>query len=396
MKILVLNCGSSSAKFQLIEIEAKKLLAKGLLSRISMPGAQLSYEVPGRAPLKVTGEILDHSVAIANILNILTDKDFGVIQDKSEIVGVGHRVVHGGEFFSDSVLITEDVLNKIRHCNDYAPLHNPHNIKGIVSCQQILPNVPNVAVFDTAFHMNMPDYAYRYGIPTIFYEKHGIRRYGFHGTSHYYVSQRAQELMNGDDINVITCHLGNGCSITAVKKGKSVDTSMGFTPLEGLLMGTRSGDIDAAAVLQIMEKEDLDSANTATMLNKHSGLMGVSGKSNDMRDIVSAMSTGDGRALLAFNIFCYRLKKYIGSYFAALGGAQAVVFTGGIGENSALTREKTLEGLECLGIYIDKESNKQAVGCELEISTEKSPVKVFVIPTNEELVIAIDTAKFIK
>jgi len=394
--ILVLNCGSSSVKFQLIEIATRRLLAKGLVSRISMRGAQLTYEVPGREILNVTGEILDHGAAIANILDILTDKEYGVISDKSVITGVGHRVVHGGEFFSDSVLITKDVLDKISQCNDYAPLHNPHNIKGIIACQQILANVPNIAVFDTAFHHHIPDYAYRYGIPTVFYKKHGIRRYGFHGTSHYYVSHRVQELMRNTFISVITCHLGNGCSITAVKDGKSIDTSMGFTPLEGLLMGTRSGDIDAAVVLQIMQKERMNAVDATAMLNKFSGLLGVSGVSNDMRDIESEISKGNEDALLAHNIFCYRLKKYIGAYYTALGGANAIVFTGGIGENSVLTREKTLEGLECIGIFFDKERNKKAVGCEMQISTNISPTKVFVIPTNEELVIAVDTAKLIK
>jgi len=398
MKILVLNCGSSSVKYQLISTENQKALAKGLVQKIGMPGAILSLEVPGREPVKISGEILDHTVAVDNVLSILTHSEFGVIRDKSEIEGVGHRVVHGGEYFSDSVLIDEDVMRQIRHCIDYAPLHNPHNLKGISACDNIMPGIPMVAVFDTAFHQSMPEYAYVYGIPYVLYRRYGIRRYGFHGTSHYYVSRRVRDLMKKEltEINVITCHLGNGCSICAVEHGKSIDTSMGFTPLEGLLMGTRSGDLDPAVVLQVMAREELSSAEANTMLNKHSGLLGISGISSDMRDIEEKIEQKDNRADRAHKVFCYRLKKYIGSYIAALGFADAIVFTGGIGENSPLVRQRAVDGLDSFGIKLNLSRNKQLVGKEGEISKTDSKVKVFVIPTNEELVIAIDTAKLIE
>ncbi|KPK95613.1 acetate kinase [bacterium SM23_31] len=398
MKILVLNCGSSSVKYQLINVENQTLVAKGIVSKIGMPGALLTMEVPGKEPVKISGEILDHIVAISNILNILTHEEYGVLKDKSEIVGIGHRVVHGGEYFSDSVLINNEVLKRIRDCIEYAPLHNPHNLKGINACMQILPGVPMVAVFDTAFHQNMPDYAYIYGIPYVLYKRYSIRRYGFHGTSHYYVSRRVRDIQKKDitELNTITCHLGNGCSIAAIKKGKSIDTSMGFTPLEGLLMGTRSGDLDPAVVLQVMAREELTPSEATTMLNKHSGLVGISGTSSDMRDIEEMIDKGDSQAELAFNVFCYRLKKYIGAYAAAMGGLDTIVFTGGIGENSPRTREKSLEGLEFQGIELDIKKNKEAIGMEKEISSENSRVKIFVIPTNEELVIAIDTANLVK
>ncbi|MFC1554588.1 acetate kinase [candidate division KSB1 bacterium] len=397
MKILVLNCGSSSVKYQLIDTKDNSAIAKGMVSKIGMPGALLTLKVPDKDTVKRSGEILDHIVAINNILNILTHKEFGVLKDINEISGVGHRVVHGGEFFSDSVLIDNVVLKKIRDCIDYAPLHNPHNMKGINACMQVLPDIPMVAVFDTAFHQDMPDYSYFYGIPHVLYTRYGIRRYGFHGTSHFFVSKRAAELMNKDigKINIITCHLGNGCSIAAIEKGKSIDTSMGFTPLEGLLMGTRSGDLDPAVVLQVMAREELSAAEATTMLNKHSGLIGISGVSSDMQDIEKKMVEGRSRAELAFNVFCYRLKKYIGSYIAALGGTDVIVFTGGIGENSTKVRAKTLEGLEFMGIELNNTVNEKTMAVEKDISSDKSKVKTFVIPTNEELVIAIDTAKLI-
>lgn len=398
MKILVLNCGSSSVKYQLIDTSDNTALAKGLISKIGMPGAILTLEVPGKDTVKISGEILDHIVAVDNVLSILTHEDFGVIQDKSEIEGVGHRVVHGGEYFSDSVLITPDTMKKIRDCIEYAPLHNPHNLKGISATKKSLPGIPMVAVFDTAFHQTMPDYSYIYGIPYVLYKRYSIRRYGFHGASHYYVSRRLRDIIKKDitEINIITCHLGNGCSIAAIKGGKSIDTSMGFTPLEGLLMGTRSGDLDPAIVLQVMAREELSPSEATTMLNKHSGLVGISGISSDMQDIEEKMDEKDGQSTLAHNVFCYRLKKYIGSYFAALGGADAIVFTGGIGENSALTRQKSLEGLECLGVHLNSARNSKAIGVEKEISSTDSKVKVFVIPTNEELVIAVDTVKLIE
>jgi len=398
MKILVLNCGSSSVKYQLINVENQTLDAKGIVSKIGMPGALLTMEVPGKDPVKISGEILDHIVAISNILNILTHEEYGVLKDKSEIAGIGHRVVHGGEYFSDSVLINNEVLKRIRDCIEYAPLHNPHNLKGINACMQILSGIPMVAVFDTAFHQDMPDYAYIYGIPYVLYKRYSIRRYGFHGTSHYYVSRRVRDILKKDitEFNTITCHLGNGCSIAAIKKGKSIDTSMGFTPLEGLLMGTRSGDLDPAVVLQVMAREELTPSEATTMLNKHSGLVGISGTSSDMRDIEEMIDKGDSQAELAFNVFCYRLKKYIGAYAAAMGGLDTIVFTGGIGENSPRTREKSIKGLEFQGIELDIKKNKKAIGVEKEISSENSRVKIFVIPTNEELVIAIDTANLVK
>ncbi|MFC1557249.1 acetate kinase [candidate division KSB1 bacterium] len=397
MKVLVLNCGSSSVKYQLINTEDQSALAKGIVQKIGMPGALLTLEVPGKDQVKISGEILDHIVAVDNVLGILTHEEFGVLKDKNEIEGVGHRVVHGGEYFKDSVVIDSDVLKKIRDCIDYAPLHNPHNLKGINACIRILPDVPMVAVFDTAFHQTMPDYAYIYGIPHVLYKRYGIRRYGFHGTSHYYVSRRLRDLLKKEmtEIKLITCHLGNGCSIAAIRHGRSIDTSMGFTPLEGLLMGTRSGDLDPAIVLQVMAHEELTASEATTMLNKHSGLIGISGISSDMRDLEENMAEKNDRAELAHNVFCYRLKKYIGAYFVAMEGADAIVFTGGIGENSPETRRKSLEGLECLGVKLNVSRNRQAVGTETEISKSDSLIKVFVVPTNEELVIAIDTEKLI-
>ena len=398
MKILVLNCGSSSVKYQLIDTKDNSAIAKGMVSKIGMPGALLTLQVPEKDLVKISGEILDHIVAVDNIMSILTHEEFGVLKDKNEIDGVGHRVVHGGEFFKDSVLIDSEVMKRIRDCIDYAPLHNPHNLKGINAVKQILPDVPMVAVFDTAFHQTMPDYAYIYGIPYVLYRRYGIRRYGFHGTSHYFVSKRASELMKKEitELKMITCHLGNGASVAALKHGRSIDTSMGFTPLEGLLMGTRSGDLDPAVVLQVMAREELTPSEATTMLNKHSGLIGISGISSDMRDIEEKIENKDDHAILAHNVFCYRLKKYIGAYSAAMGGLDTIVFTGGIGENSPLTRQKTLEGLEYLGVILNAPKNRQTMGEEKEISKSDSRVKVFVVPTNEELVIALDTFRLIE
>ncbi len=397
MKVLVLNCGSSSVKYQLINSQDQTSLAKGMVQRIGMPGALLTLQVPDRELVKISGEILDHTMAVDNVLNILTHEEFGVLKNKNEIDAVGHRVVHGGEFFSESVLIDELVMRKIRDCIDYAPLHNPHNLKGIHACNTILTDIPMVAVFDTAFHQSMPDYSYMYGIPYVLYKRYGIRRYGFHGTSHYYVSRRVRDLLKRDmtELNLITCHLGNGCSISAIKHGRSIDTSMGFTPLEGLLMGTRSGDLDPAVVLQVMAREEMTPSEATSMLNKHSGLLGISGISSDMRDLEEKIEEKDSRAELAHNVFSYRLKKYIGSYYAALGRVDAIVFTGGIGENSPLTRDRSLKGMENFGIKLNSAMNKKTFGCEKEISKSDSKVKVFVIPTNEELVIAIDTETII-
>jgi len=398
MNILVVNCGSSSVKYQLIDMDKSAVMAKGDVSRIGMSGAVLTHRPYGRSEVKVTGDILDHIMAIQYVISILLSVNHGVIKDKSEIHAVGHRVVHGGEKFSESVIIEREVLRGIRHLIDLAPLHNPHNIRGIDAAMKALPDVPQVAVFDTAFHHKMPPEAFIYGIPYVLYKKYGIRRYGFHGTSHLYVTSRAAVLSGGkpEDYKMISCHLGNGASVTAVNHGISVDTSMGFTPLEGLLMGTRCGDMDPAVILHVMGREELSLHEANTLMNKHSGLSGVSGVSSDMREIIKSAKEGHSNAQLAFNIYCYRLKKYIGAYAAAMGGLDHIVFTGGIGENSPDVREKTCEGLQFLGVEIDKEKNLAAVGKELEISNGNSRVKVMAIPTNEELVIARDTMNLVE
>jgi acetate kinase len=396
MKILVINSGSSSVKYQMIETEKELCLARGVVERIGMAGAMLIHKPQGKEEIRLSGEILDHKVAIEYVLSILLSKNHGVIKDRNEIAAVGHRVVHGGEAFSESVLISTEVIKEISICMEYAPLHNPPNLKGIRATQALLPKVPQVAVFDTAFHQTMPEYAYMYGLPYVLYKRHGIRRYGFHGTSHLYVYRRAVKLLKkpAAKLKIITCHLGNGCSLAAVKHGNSIDTSMGFTPLEGLLMGTRSGDIDPAVVLHIMTKEELTMHEANTMLNKHSGIQGVSGLSSDMREIEEAYDTNP-QAKLAHQMFCYRLKKYIGSYAAAMGGIDAVVFTGGIGENSALVRQSAMEGLGFFGLQIDKPLNMKNISGEREINRKESPAKIYIIPTNEELVIALDTKKII-
>lgn len=397
MIVLVLNAGSSSVKYQVIDPEKRESLAKGVVERIGMSGAVLTHQKVGDKQIRLSGEILDHKMAIEYVLSILLSKNHGVIKDRKEIDAVGHRVVHGGEAFSASVLISEEVMSEIRRCIDYAPLHNPPNLKGINAAMQLLPGVPQVAVFDTAFHQTMPKYAYLYALPYTLYKRHGIRRYGFHGTSHRFVSDRAAELMGApkDKLRIITCHLGNGASAAAIKYGKSVDTSMGFTPLEGLVMGTRSGDLDPAIILQIMHKEELTPNDATTLLNKHSGLIGVSGISSDMREIEEEYENSE-RARLAHNIFTYRLRKYIGAYAAAMGGTDVIVFTGGIGENSVMVREHSLQGLEFMGVKLDKKKNEASDKKEREISADDSKVKVFVIPTNEELVIAMDTMRIVK
>lgn len=397
MKVLVLNCGSSSIKYQFISTDDKKVLAKGLIERIGSSSAILTHQRFDGDTIKITGEILDHDIAIEYVIAVLLSKNHGVIKDRSEIEAVGHRVVHGGEDFSGSVLITDAVIQTLKDNIELAPLHNPPNIKGIVACQKHLPGIPQVGVFDTAFHQKMPPKAYLYGIPYLLYKKYKIRRYGFHGTSHLFVSRRAADLMNQpyEKLKIITCHLGNGCSVAAIDGGVSIDTSMGFTPLEGLLMGTRCGDLDPSIPLHVMGKEELTLAEVNTMLNKHSGLMGISGVSNDMREIIKAMQEGNERARYAFEVFCYRIKKYIGAYAAALGGLDAVVFTGGIGENSVDVRKEVLSNLEFLGIELDDEKNQISAG-ERVITKENSKVKVFVIPTNEELVIALDTAQIVR
>jgi len=397
MNILVLNSGSSSVKYQMIDPQKKMTLAKGVVERIGMAGAMLTHKPHDREEIRLSGEILDHKVAIEYVLSILLSKNHGVIKDKSEIDAVGHRVVHGGEVFSQSVLISSEVIKEIARCMDYAPLHNPPNLKGIRATQALLPDAPQVCVFDTAFHQTMPDYAYMYGLPHVLYKRHGIRRYGFHGTSHFYISDRLAELCGRSlgELKVVTCHLGNGCSVAAIKQGKSIDTSMGFTPLEGLLMGTRSGDLDPAVVLHIMNKEELSMHEANTMLNKHSGIQGLSGLSSDMREIEEEYDENN-RARLTHHVFCYRITKYIGAYAAAMGGLDAVVFTGGIGENSSLVRQNVLKNLDFLGITIDPLLNAADKKGERALHNDKSRVMIYVIPTNEELVIALDTMKIVK
>jgi acetate kinase len=394
MKILVLNCGSSSIKYQFIDTESKTELAKGSVERIGMSGAVLSHTRYDGDKIKIAGEILDHTIAIEYVLGVLLSKNHGVIDEKEDIEAVGHRVVHGGETFSDSVLITEEVVKVLQDNIELAPLHNPPNIKGIQAVTRILPGTPQVGVFDTAFHVKMPPKAYLYGIPYELYKKHKIRRYGFHGTSHRYVSQIAAENLGKDisELKIITTHLGNGSSMAAVKNGQSIDTTMGFTPLEGLLMGTRSGDIDPSLILYIMGKEGLSLSEAGTLLNKHSGLIGVSGESSDMREILAAVKDEHKRARYAFEMFCYRIKKYIGAYTAAMGGLDVLVFTGGIGENAVEVRQEVCNDMKFLGIELDDLKNENN---ETVISTESSKVFVMRIPTNEELVIAMDTNRIV-
>jgi len=394
MKVLVLNCGSSSIKYQFIDTETKTALAKGLIERIGMSGAVLTHERYDGDKIKIAGEIIDHTIAIEYVLGVMLSKTHGVIDDKKDIEAAGHRVVHGGETFSNSVLIDKEVISVLQDNIELAPLHNPPNIKGIQACKKILPGIPQVGVFDTAFHVKMPPKAFLYGIPYELYKKYQIRRYGFHGTSHLYVSHRAAEIMgkNLEDLRIITAHLGNGCSMAAIKYGQSIDTTMGFTPLEGLLMGSRSGDLDPSLILYIMGKEGLSLHETATLLNKHSGLIGISGESSDMREILAAVKNDHKRAIYAFEIFTYRIKKYFGAYAAALGGVDAFVFTGGIGENAVEVRTEVCKDLEFFGLNIDEQKNEDN---EEIISTDTSKVKVLRIPTNEELVIAMDTSKIV-
>lgn len=397
MKVLVLNSGSSSIKFQLFNMEEEKVLAKGLVERIGIDDSGIEYENSNGQEVEKAIDIKNHKEGIEHVVEMLLDSEIGVLNSIDEINAVGHRVVHGGEKFAHSTLITDEVIEKIEEVSTLAPLHNPHNLSGIKVCKDLLPDKPQVGVFDTAFHQSMPEKAYIYAIPYEYYQKHGVRRYGFHGTSHKYVANRAAELMGKDfdELKIITCHLGNGASIAAVNKGKSVDTSMGMTPLEGLVMGTRSGDIDPAIIPFLMDKEDLSTKEIDNILNKKSGLLGVSGISNDSRDVRQAAHNGNHRAELADQVFSYRVKKYIGSYMAVLNGADAVVFTGGIGENAAGVREHILAELDNLGFELDPKANKVR-GEEREITTENSKVKAFVIPTNEELVIAQDTKNIVE
>ncbi len=397
MKILVLNCGSSSVKYKLLDMESNEELGSGGVEKIGMKGSFLKHKRKDGQKVMLKGEILEHQTAVEYILGVLTSQKHGAVESLEEINAVGHRVVHGGEKFNSSVLITDDVIQKIVECIDIAPLHNPPNLAGINAINELLPNVPQVAVFDTAFHQTMPEYAYMYGIPYSLYTKYGIRRYGFHGTSHRYVSQRACDFLGLDykKTKMITAHIGNGASVTAIENGKSVDTSMGFTPIEGLMMGTRSGDVDLGVVTFLMEKETIGSASVSTLFNKHSGVLGISGLSSDMRDIENAITNGNERAKLVLEMYEYRIKKYIGSYIAALNGVDVIVFTGGVGENQTGTRQKVCESLSFMGVKIDKELNASSRGKEVLLSTPDSTVKVVVIPTDEEFMIASDTLEIV-
>jgi acetate kinase len=398
MKILVLNCGSSSVKYKLLDMATNEVLGSGGVEKIGMKGSFLKHNYGEGKKVILEGEILEHQTAIEYILGVLTSKEYGAVKSLNEINAVGHRVVHGGEQFNSSVLITDEVIRKIEDCIELAPLHNPPNLAGIRAISELLPEVPQVAVFDTAFHQTMPEHAYMYGIPYSLYTKYAIRRYGFHGTSHRYVSRRACEFLGMDYENtkIITAHIGNGASITAIENGKSIDTSMGFTPIEGLLMGTRSGDVDLGIVTFLMEKEQLGASAVSALFNKHSGVLGLSGLSSDMRDIENAVAEGNERAKLALDVYEYRIKKYIASYVGALNGVDVIVFTGGVGENQACTRQAVCDGLSYLGLQIDPEINARTHGKETVLSTPDSKVKVVVIPTDEEYMIASDTMEIVE
>jgi acetate kinase len=393
MNILVINAGSSSLKYQLYDMADESVLAKGKVERIGMDSAILTHEPANKHEVRQVSEILDHTTAIRKVLEILAHTQHGVLTAIQEIQAVGHRVVHGGETFSSSVIVTDEVKKEIKRLFDLAPLHNPAHMMGIQAVEANLPDVPQAVVFDTAFHQTMPSKSYLYPIPTILYRKHKIRRYGFHGTSHNYVSDKAARFMKRDlaDLKMITCHIGNGASCTAIMHGQSIDTSMGMTPLEGLMMGTRSGDLDPAVVPYTMGKEDLTIGEVNSMLNKHSGLMAISGISSDMREIEEAMREGNRQAELAFDMYEYRIRKYIGAYAAAMDGLDALVFTAGVGENSALLRKRICERLTFLGVRIDDALNEHKERGERQISSPDSIVEVLVIPTNEELMIARDT-----
>lgn len=391
MKILVLNCGSSSLKYQLIDMETENVLAKGLCERIGIEGSRLKHQPAGKEAVIFDDYQENHSVSVKMVLDALTNPEYGVVKSMKEINAVGHRVVHGGEYFANSVIITPEVIEAIEKCCDLAPLHNPANLIGIHACEEIMPGVPQVAVFDTAFHQTMPERAYMYALPYEYYEKYKVRRYGFHGTSHRFVSEEAAKMMDRpyDQTKTITCHLGNGGSVCAVRNGKSIDTTMGFTPLEGLVMGTRAGDVDVAAVTYIMKKENLTVDEMDNILNKKSGVLGISGVSSDFRDLDAAVADGNARAALAKDMFNLSVKKIIGSYVAEMGGVDAIIFTAGVGENDRSVRWDVCEHLEYLGIKIDPEKNKYR-GKQMDISIDWARVRVLVIPTNEELMIARD------
>ncbi|MDR3706478.1 MAG: acetate kinase [Paludibacteraceae bacterium] len=397
MKILVLNCGSSSIKYKLFDMTSKEVMAQGGIEKVGLKGSFLKFTMPNGEKVQLDKDIPEHTVGIEFILSTLTDAKYGCIKSLDEINAVGHRVVHGGEKFNSSVLINKEVIDMIVECIDIAPLHNPANLKGIDAISKILPKVPQVGVFDTAFHQTMPQYAYMYALPYELYEKYGIRRYGFHGTSHRYVSKRAAEFLGVDNnkTKMITAHIGNGGSITAIENGKSIDTSMGMTPVEGLMMGTRAGNLDLGVVTFLMDKEKMGTKAFANLVNKESGLLGISGVSSDMRDLEAAIEAGNQRAELSVEMFNYQVKKYIGSYAAALNGVDVLVFTGGIGENDTNVRREVCKGLTYLGIEIDEALNSKSRGKEVEISTKNSKVRVVVIPTDEELTIASDTLEIV-
>ena len=394
MNVLVVNCGSSSLKYQLVDMDNESVLAKGQFEKIGAEDAIFTHKRPNADKLERVEPILDHKAALKILLDILVDAEYGVIKSMDEIDAVGHRVVHGAEKFADSVLITPAVMDALNECAKIAPLHNPPNIQGIEACQSIMPKVPQVAVFDTAFHQTMPAEAFLYGLPYEAYTELGVRRYGFHGTSHKYVSQRVAELMGKhmSDLRIISCHLGNGSSVTAIKGGRSIDTSMGFTPLSGLIMGTRTGDIDPAIVPFLMNKTGMNYEEVDTVMNKKSGVLGISGVSNDFRVIEEAAANGNKRAQLALNMFHYKVRRVIGAFAAVMGGVDAIVFTAGIGENGIGNRDAICNGLEYLGTRLDRERNNVR-GEEREISVEGSKVKIFVVPTNEEIMIARDTKR---
>ena len=396
MKILVINCGSSSLKYQILEMTTETLLCKGLVEKIGITGSTITHEKIGENKLVLEYAMKDHKDAIEQVLQVIRDKEYGVVKSMDEIGAVGHRIGHGGERYNRSVIVTDDVIKAITDCIPLAPLHNPANLLGISACQSLMPGTPNVAVFDTAFHQTMPPESYIYAIPYEYYKKYGIRRYGFHGTSHKYVAEKASQMLNInlDDLKIITCHLGNGASVSAIKRGKCIDTSMGFTPLEGLVMGTRSGDIDPAIVTYIREKENLPQGKVNEILNKRSGMLGISGVSSDFRDIEAAVAEGNERAALALKVFAHKVKFYIGAYIAEMNGVDAIVFTAGVGENDVTMRELICNEMGNLGIKLDLVKNKVR-GKETIISMEDSKVKILLIPTNEELMIAREALKLV-
>jgi len=396
MKVLVINCGSSSLKYQVLDMDGEILMAKGLVERIGLDGSAIKHEKVGQDKFVNETPMKDHKEAIKQVLDVIVDQEHGVLKSMAEIGAVGHRVVHAGEKYASSVTITEDVIKALEECVELAPLHNPPNLLGINACKELMPDIPMVGVFDTAFHQTMPPESYIYAIPYDYYTKYGIRRYGFHGTSHKYVAQRASEILNVDikDLKIITCHLGNGASLSAIKRGKCIDTSMGFTPLEGLVMGTRCGDLDPAIVSYIREKENLPFGQVNEILNKKSGVLGISGVSSDFRDLEDAAAEGNERAQLALKVFSHRVRFYIGAYIAEMNGVDAIVFTAGLGENSINMRDIICNDLGNLGVKLDLVKNRIR-GKEAIISRDDSPVKVILIPTNEELMIARDTVDII-